>query len=303
MTNTLTLVVMAAGMGSRYGGLKQLEGFGPGGETLLEYSLHDALNAGFTRAVFIIRKDIEVLFREKVIARFEHKVACECVFQELDKLPAGHTPPDGRQKPWGTGHAVLMAIAAVSGPFAVINADDFYGRQAFEQLAGFLKERTNDEARYALCGYRLRNTLSEHGTVSRGICAAHADGRLASVTEHTKIALEADRRIVSSRESGDELLTGEEFVSMNLWGFTPELFSSLQEQFEAFLQERGGELKSEFYLPFAVDADLQAGRASADLLPTESKWFGVTYPEDRERVQQAVQGMVTAGEYPASLWD
>lgn len=289
-------------MGSRYGGLKQMDGIGPGGQTLLEYSLYDARKAGFTHAVFIIRKDLEATFREVVLARFENVLPCTCVYQELDALPEGFTPPEGRTKPWGTGHAVLMAKDAVQGPFAVINADDFYGREAFADLANFLKDRDCAQAAYALCGYRLHRTVSAHGSVSRGLCLSAEDGRLLSVTEHTQIERQVGGQLISQQVDGPVPLSGDELVSMNLWGFTPPLFAQLESRFREFLEARGTELKSEFYLPFAVDEALQKGEASAIVLPTESQWFGVTYPDDRPIVSQAIQRLVDDGTYPGKLW-
>ncbi|MGF1452287.1 MAG: NDP-sugar synthase [Opitutales bacterium] len=302
MPTPLTLVVMAAGMGSRYGGLKQLDGFGPGGETLLEFSLYDAQLAGFDRAVFVIRRDLQGVFREKVLSRFEHAITCCCVFQELDNLPGGHRPPPGREKPWGTGQAVLAARGTVEGPFAVINADDYYGRQSFEQVAEYLRNQDPSQPGYALCGYRLRNTLSEHGSVSRGLCLLDEGGHLLSVTEHPKLESDGRGNALSQQPDGEVPIRGDTLVSMNFWGFTPVFFDSLAEQFRSFLDARGAELKSEFYLPAAVDTDLRAGRAQVAVLPTESTWFGVTYPEDRARVAASVSAKVEAGDYPQALW-
>lgn len=297
MIRPLSLVVMAAGMGSRFGGLKQLAGFGPGNHTLLEYSLHDAIQAGFTRAVFVIRRDIEAAFRESVLSRFEHKLACQCVFQELKDLPAGHQPPEDRRKPWGTGQAVLAARDAIDGPFAVINADDLYGHDAFHQLANFFATDAAD--RYALVAYQLERTLSENGKVSRGLCACDASGQLVSVTEHTAIARDETGHILSGN---GERFTGTEPVSMNLWGFTPKVFTSLQAQFENFLSQQGSTMTAEFYLPSAIDHDLKAGKASATLLTTTSQWHGVTYPEDRDSVSDAVAALIRQGSYPKQLW-
>lgn len=302
MKTPLTLLVMAAGMGSRYGGLKQVEGFGPHGETLLEYSLYDAMNAGFTRAVFIIRRDLETLFREKVMARFAHRLDCTCVFQELTDLPEGVSPPAERQKPWGTGHAVLAARGAVRTPFAVINADDYYGQAAFGAMAAFLSEADVSKANYALCGYRLRQTLSEHGTVSRGLCLLDETGSLISVTEHTKLESDGHGGALSHQPDGEVPLSGDSLVSMNFWGFTPIFFSSLRDRFAAFIAEKGSEPKAEFYLPSAVDHDLRRASTQVKVLPTESSWFGVTYPEDQPRVAQAIAERIARGEYPRELW-
>lgn len=289
---SLTLVVLAAGMGSRYGGLKQIDPVGPGGETVLDYAVFDALRAGFTRVVFVIRRDFEALFREKIGARYAGRAAVDYVFQSLDALPPGFTPPAGREKPWGTGHAVWCARAALGENFAVINADDFYGADSFVQLARFLAAaRAGD---FAMVGFRLANTLSEHGVVSRGVTAAGPDQALRSIVEHTGIAPE---EVGTGRK-----FSGEEIVSMNCWGFTPALFAGLDAQFREFLTARGGEAKSEFYLPAAVSAMIGRGEARVRVLPTASTWFGVTYREDKPRVQAAIAGLVRAGLYPEKLW-
>jgi len=289
---SLTLVVLAAGMGSRYGGLKQIDPVGPGGETVLDYAVFDALRAGFTRVVFVIRRDFEALFREKIGARYAGRAAVDYVFQSLDALPPGFTPPAGREKPWGTGHAVWCARAALGENFAVINADDFYGADSFAQLARFLAAaRAGD---FAMVGFRLANTLSEHGVVSRGVTAAGPDQALRSIVEHTGIAPE---EVGTGRK-----FSGEEIVSMNCWGFTPALFAGLDAQFREFLTARGGEAKSEFYLPAAVSAMIGRGEARVRVLPTASTWFGVTYREDKPRVQAAIAGLVRAGLYPEKLW-
>lgn len=289
---SLTLVVLAAGMGSRYGGLKQIDPVGPGGETVLDYAVFDALRAGFTRVVFVIRRDFEALFREKIGARYAGRAAVDYVFQSLDALPPGFTPPAGREKPWGTGHAVWCARAALGENFAVINADDFYGADSFAQLARFLTAARGGD--FAMVGFRLANTLSEHGVVSRGVTAAGPDLELRSIVEHTGIAPE---EVGPGRK-----FSGEEIVSMNCWGFTPALFAGLDAQFREFLAARGGEAKSEFYLPAAVSAMIGRGEAKVRVLPTASTWFGVTYREDKPRVQAAIAGLVQAGLYPEKLW-
>jgi NDP-sugar pyrophosphorylase family protein len=289
---SLTLVVLAAGMGSRYGGLKQIDPVGPGGETVLDYAVFDALRAGFTRVVFVIRRDFEALFREQIGARYAGRAAVDYVFQSLDALPPGFTPPAGREKPWGTGHAVWCARDALPGNFAVINADDFYGADSFAQLARFLTAARGGD--FAMVGFRLANTLSEHGAVSRGVTAAGPDQALRSIVEHTGIAPED---VGPGRK-----FSGEEIVSMNCWGFTPALFAGLDAQFREFLAARGGEPKSEFYLPAAVSALIGRGEAKVRVLPTASTWFGVTYREDKPRVQAAIAGLVAAGRYPGKLW-
>jgi NDP-sugar pyrophosphorylase family protein len=290
-----TLLVLAAGMGSRYGGLKQVDPVGPSGETILDYAVFDAIRAGFRRVVFVIRRDFEEAFRTQVAAKYADRVAVEYVFQALDALPAGFTPPAGREKPWGTGHAVWCAREAVAGPFAVIGADDYFGRDAFEKLAGFLSSAVlRPPSAFAMVGYRLANTLSENGAVSRGVCAAGGDGVLQRVVEHTGI-LREDVGV-------GQKFTGEEIVSMNCWAFTPALFAALDRQFTDFLRTHGGELKSEFYLPEAVSRQIAAGEATVRVLPTTASWFGVTYREDKPRVQAALAALVAAGEYPERLF-
>ena len=294
-----TLLVLAAGMGSRYGGLKQLDAVGPSGETILDYAVFDAIRAGFGRVVFVIRKEFEEAFRTQVAAKYADRVRVDYVFQSLDALPAGVTPPPGREKPWGTGHAVWCAREAVKEPFAVIGADDYFGRDAFEKLAAYLSANPKSEIQnlnFAMVGYRLANTLSENGAVSRGVCAATADGTLQRVVEHTGILREEVGALAGKK------FTGEEIVSMNCWAFTPALFTALDRQFAEFLKTRGGELKSEFYLPEAVSQQIAAGEAAVRVLPTTASWFGVTYREDKPRVQAALASLVANGEYPGQLF-
>jgi UTP-glucose-1-phosphate uridylyltransferase len=289
---SFTLVVLAAGMGSRYGGLKQIDPVGPSGETVLDYAVFDAVRAGFARVVFVIRRDFEALFREKIGARYAGRIAVDYVYQSLEELPAGFAPPAGREKPWGTGHAVWCAREAVRENFAVINADDFYGADSFARLAQFLARARGHE--FAMVGFRLSNTLSEHGTVSRGVCTSGANGELQSIVEVTSIA--------ASDVGGGKKYSGAEIVSMNCWGFTPELFPGLDAQFREFLAARGSEAKSEFYLPAAVSALIARGDARVHVLPTDSTWFGVTYREDKPRVSAAIAALVQAGKYPAKLF-
>lgn len=297
-----TLLVLAAGMGSRYGGLKQIDPVGPSGETLLDYSVYDAIRAGFGRVVFVIRRDIDAEFRDKVGARYAGAVPVEYVYQELDALPDGFSVPDGRTKPWGTGHAILVAKDAVKEPFAVINGDDFYGRDAFEQLAKHLQTVNTDGLQLAMVAYALKNTLSDHGTVSRGVCTVSKEGLLATVEEVTAIQRECCGGATAKEADGDvRMFKGTELVSMNLWGFSPLLFVELERQFKAFLEARGGEEKSEFYIPFAIDELVQQGKATVQVLKTSSVWCGVTYREDKPIVQQRLQQMIDAGDYPASL--
>ncbi len=297
---SLTLVVLAAGMGSRYGGLKQIDPVGPAGETVLDYAVFDAVRAGFDRVVFVIRRDFEALFREKVGARYAGKVEVDYAFQAVDTLPAGIEAMPGREKPWGTGHAVWCAREAVKGPFAVINADDFYGTHSFQRLATFLREpRSSGIPRYAMVGFRLANTLSEHGSVSRGVCSLGTDGHLIGIVEQTSIA---PAQVGLGRH-----FSGEEVVSMNCWGFTPDLFAKLETQLREFLSAaavgaKGDPLKAEFYLPAAVATLIQQGQATVTVLPTESSWFGVTYREDKPRVTAAIAELVRRGEYPHTLF-
>lgn len=289
---SLTLVVLAAGMGSRYGGLKQIDPVGPGGETVLDYAVFDARRAGFDRVVFVIRRDFEALFREKIGARYAGRLAVDYVFQSLDVLPAGTAAPPGREKPWGTAHAVWCAQAAIAGNFAVINADDFYGADSFRRLAQFL--RAARAAEFAMVGFRLANTLSEHGTVARGVCTAGPDGTLHAIVEQTGID--------AAEVGAGKTYSGDEIVSLNCWGFTPALLPALESQFRAFLAARGAEPKAEFYLPAAVSTMIAQGAATARVLPTESTWFGVTYREDKPRVEAAIAALVRAGLYPERLW-
>ena len=294
----LTLVVLAAGMGSRYGGLKQVDPMGPAGETVLDYSVHDAARAGFGRVVFVIRRDFDAEFRAQVGSRFEGRVKVDYVYQALDALPEGRVPPAGRVKPWGTGHAVWCAREALDGPFAVVNADDFYGAGSFRRLAEFLRATPAAEGatpEYAMVGFRLANTLSEHGAVSRGVCALGPDGALAGIEERTGIL---------AAEVGDESnckYKPDTIVSMNCWGFPAGFAARLDERWRRFLDENGASEKAEFYLPFAVDDLMRAGAARVRVLPTEDSWFGVTYREDKPRVQAAIRALVEAGVYSSPL--
>lgn len=283
----LSLVVLAAGMGSRYGGLKQLEPVGPKGEILLDYSVADALRAGFTKVVFVIRREMLDLFRESVGVRYEEKISVEYAFQELEPLPGGRVAPPGRSKPWGTGHAVLAAAPLLRTPFAVINADDYYGASGFVELATFLSAATPSE--YAMVGYRLEKTLSDHGTVSRGICRADEQGYLIDITERTAIAGTPEG--IVAEENPPILLTGEEPTSMNFWGLMPDFLEKLERLFEEFLEERGDDSKAEFYLPAAVSELIGTNEATVRLLRSSDPWLGLTYPEDRPIVSAALAEM------------
>lgn len=300
----LTLVILAAGMGSRYGGLKQLDEVGPSGETVMDYSVFDAMRAGFNRVVFVIRQDIADQFKSVIGNRYADKIEVEYAFQDANDLPNGFTLPEGRTKPWGTGHAVYAARKLLTGPFAVINADDFYGQDSYHQLANYLQNSSaTDKIKCCIAGFVLANTLSENGSVSRGICSVDAEGNLQKVVENTKILRRNDGQIVSIQEDGSELLlSGQEIVSMNSWGFHPALVDELEGLFTEFLKAHGTELKSEFYLPFAVDSLIHCGKAEVKVLNCTDNWFGVTYREDKPLVQSALQKLVAKGAYPANLF-
>ncbi|MEI8292480.1 MAG: NTP transferase domain-containing protein [bacterium] len=293
-----TLLVLAAGMGSRYGGLKQMDAVGPSGETLLDYSVYDAADCGFERVVFVIRRDFEEEFRERVGHRYEDRLDVGYAFQQLNDLPTGFSVPDGRQKPWGTGHAVLSARDAVDTPFMAINADDFYGHGAFATVGRFLRTSGAGGPRFCMGGYRLDATLSEHGTVSRGVCQVDAEGFLKTVREHTKI----ERTPSGIMDLAENVaFTGAERVSMNCWGFNPDVFPLLEEGFQSFFEKRGQEEKSEFYIPLAVAEMISQGAATVQILPVESQWFGVTYQEDRPLVVAALAELTSSGDYPSPL--
>lgn len=290
-----TLLVLAAGMGSRYGGLKQLDGVGPNGETLLDYSVYDAIRAGFSRIVFLIRHDIEKEFREKIGTRYGGRIEVGYAFQELGDLPGDFVPPPGRTKPWGTAHAVWCARDAIATPFAAINADDFYGAESFRVMAAFLRDVKTDAepAQFAMAAFPLGRTLSEHGTVARGICAAGDGGLLGGIEELTDIARRADGSIAAAGRT----LAEDTPVSMNFWGFTPQVFPLLGESLRAFLAAEGRSEKAECYLPSAAAGMIATGHAVVRLLATTSDWFGVTYREDRERVVRSIAALVARGEY------
>lgn len=298
-----TLLVLAAGMGSRYGGLKQIDPVGPSGETLLDYNIYDARRAGFDRVVFVIRRSIEADFKAAVSPRYEGKIEVDYAYQELDQLPPGHSVPAGREKPWGTCHAVLAAREVVRGPFAIVNADDCYGQDALAQAAAYLRrlEHQGPVPEYGLVGYPMRNTLSDHGTVSRGVCRVDADGYLAGVVEETKIARDGQGGKVERAEGLVTRYTGDEPVSMNLWTFTPEVFEQIDRGFREFLQRSAGDLKAEYYIPSLADGLIRSGAARFRVLSTTSHWLGVTYREDKPLVQEGIRRLVEAGVYPARL--
>lgn len=300
-----TLFLLAAGMGSRYGGLKQLDGLGPNGETIMDYSIYDAIHAGFGKLVFVIRKDFEDDFRKKIISKYEGHIPCEMVFQSLDALPEGFSCPADRTKPWGTNHAVMMGDGVIKEPFAVINCDDFYGRDSFQVMGKFLANLPEGAKNtYAMVGFRVGNTLSESGTVSRGICSADEKRHLQTVVERTKI-----QRIdgtVKYLDENEQWVSVEDNtpVSMNFWGFTPDYFAYSKEYFKTFLSDpkNMSNLKSEFFIPLMVDKLIHDKTASVEILDTTSKWFGVTYPEDRPDTVAKIQALVDKGEYPAKLF-
>ena len=299
-----TLIIMAAGMGSRFGGLKQITPVGPAGEKLMDYSIYDALRAGFGKVVFVIKHAIEEPFKKEIGDAVAAHVPVEYVYQELDALPAGYTVPQGREKPWGTGHAVLCCRDVVKEPFAVINADDYYGPHCFKLLADFLAQPQDGTCCHmAMAGYRLCNTLTENGSVSRGICVTDKEGFLSCIDERTKIYRRADGQVVYF-ENDVEYPTDENgYVSMNCWGFTPQIFDFLESGFEEFIKSSGQELKKEFYLPACVDAAMKKGACSVKVLPTHHRWYGVTYPEDKASVVSAIKSKIESGEYPDGLFE
>jgi hypothetical protein len=294
-----TLLVLAAGMGSRYGGLKQIEPVGPSGETIIDYSIYDAMRAGFGKLVFVIRKDIEEPFKEVVGARFERRIAVDYVFQELDKIPAEFQVPAGRTKPWGTTQAILMTADVIHEPFAVINADDFYGAESYRVLAQQLQSGSPD---YAMVGFVLRNTLSDFGTVARGVCKVSDDGYLKAISELTAIGRDGAHAKNTDGEGKVTMLTGDEPVSMNFWGFTPQVFGQLGQHFKRFLEANGGDLKKECYIPSTVNDIMVAGQGKVKVLHSNDSWFGVTYRQDHEYVVDSIKSLVKAGTYPESLW-
>jgi dTDP-glucose pyrophosphorylase len=286
-------------MGSRYGGLKQIDPVGPAGETIIDYSIFDALRAGFGKLVFVIRKDIEEQFRQIVGARFEKRVAVDYVFQSLEDIPSRFTVPANRTKPWGTTHAILLAENAIHEPFAAINADDFYGADAYRELARHLTSGSLD---YAMVGFVLRNTLSDFGSVARGVCQVSADGYLEHIVELTKVERDGNGARNTDASGAVTQLSGDEPVSLNYWGFTPQVFDQLRENFEKFLEGSAGDLKAECYIPNTVGELVQSGKARVKVLHSRDSWFGVTYREDRPRVVESIRHLIAQGAYPESLW-
>lgn len=296
-----TLLILAAGMGSRYGGLKQIEPVGPNGEAILEYSIFDAIRAGFGKVVFVIRESFAKDFKARFESRLEGKIEIEYVYQEINKLPNGFTLPPEREKPWGTGHAVLMAKDAIKEPFAAINADDFYGAEAYRVIADFLKESVTPE-NFGMVGYNLGNTLSEFGTVSRGICVTNQTNHLTQITETHKIRKENNITVCESENNEMVRLLGNETVSMNFWGFHPSIFERIESQFVDFLKQNIDKPKSEFYIPFVVFEMIQQKQAVVEVLKADSPWFGVTYKEDKPYVIAQIQDLTNRGIYPEKLW-
>ncbi len=295
----LTLLVLAAGIGSRYGGIKQIDGFGPSGETIMDYSLFDAVRSGFTKVVFIVREEILETVKEMFLPKLEGKVDVEFVIQSLDKLvPKEYINPE-RQKPWGTGHAMLCAKDVIHEPFAVINADDFYGREAFQATADFFKQ--DEEGAHALVGYTLKNVLSLHGSVSRGCGESDGNGYLKSVVERTTIVVE-NGKIISKEKDGDLELSPETPTSMNFWGFHSSIFPFIEEKFLQFLKDNHKQPKAEFFIPLFANQLIKEGRGKVKIISGGSVWFGVTYKEDKEAVSAQIKSLIDKGEYPSRLW-
>lgn len=297
-----TLFVLAAGMGSRYGGLKQLDGVGPHGETIMDYSIYDAIRSGFGKIVFVIRKEFEADFRSKILSKYENHIPVEIVFQSIDALPDGFACPSGREKPWGTNHAVLMGKTVIKEPFAVINADDFYGRNTFEVMASELMRKRECDGDYCMVGFKVGNTMSEGGTVARGVCDVN-DGFLSTVIERTSIGYNKKREIVYPDENGAiQWLEPDTLVSMNMWGFTPDYFDYSETYFHEFLEENIDNPKAEYFIPSVVNRMVRKGLATVRVLETSSKWFGVTYISDRPDVVEKLAQLHETGEYPDRMF-
>ena len=298
-----SLLILAAGVGSRYGGLKQIDKLGPNGETIIDYSVFDAMNAGFGKVVFVIRESIEHDFKEAIADKYAGKIEVDYVLQEIYKVPSGITVNAERTKPWGTGHAILMAAEKIDTPFAVINGDDFYGANGFEAMGNYLKSITLEQNnQYAMVGYRLGNTLSENGYVSRGVCSANSKNELTNVVEHTQIERKGDKIEAFDSANNTIYLAETTPVSMNFWGFTPSIFSHLDELFTKFIKENGENLKSEFYIPTVVNQLIHNQIADVRILDTTAQWFGVTYQEDRAGVVEKLASLHSEKIYPSPLW-
>ena len=297
-----TLLILAAGMGSRFGGLKQVEPVGPNGEAIIDYSIYDAIRAGFGKVVFIIRESFADAFKEKFDQKLKGKIEVDYVFQELDMLPEGFKLPEGREKPWGTAHAILCARNAVREPFCALNADDFYGFNAYKAMSGFLNDSKNPYE-YSMVGYQLNNTLSEYGSVSRGICDVDEDLNLKKIVETIKIVKRGDKVISIENDGSEAELTGNEKASMNNWGFKPSVFEELEKRFTQFLKTEIDKPKSEMYIPSVVFDLIDDKVATVKVLEANSPWFGVTYKEDKPFVIEKIIALITSGEYPAKLWE
>lgn len=297
-----TLFILAAGMGSRYGGLKQLDGVGPNGETIMDYSVYDAIRAGFGKVVFVIRHDFEQEFRDKIISKYQDHIDVDVVFQDITALPAGFAPNPERTKPWGTGHAVLMGKDAIKEPFAVINADDFYGAESFQILADALRKVADKENCYCMVGFQIENTLSENGTVSRGHCQVSEEGYLTGVNECHGIQRKGDKLVHTLADGTEAEFPAGAAVSMNMWGFTPDYFVHTEKAFIEFLQKNASELKSEFYIPTVVNDLITSGTVTLKVEKTPSKWFGVTYAADRPATIEQFKRLTDEGVYPQKLW-
>ena len=307
-----TLLVLAAGMGSRYGGLKQMDGLGPHGETIIDYSIHDAVEAGFGKVVYIVRESFKAQMEQAVKEKYAGVKTVDgeplqfvFVTQELDKIPAPFTVPEERVKPWGTAHAVLMAADVIHEPFAVINGDDFYGKESFKILGDWCRAHANTSGQYCIVGFELENTLSENGSVSRGICSYDASGHLSDIAEHLEIAREGDGKVYGNNSVNGEnhvLLDAKALCSMNMWGFTPDYFEKSAAVFKTFLEEHITEPKKEYYIPYAVDVIVKSGKGACEVLSTPSRWFGVTYKEDRPGVVAKFAELVQKGIYPSPLY-
>lgn len=293
-----TLLILAAGMGSRYGGLKQIDSVGPDGEIIIDYSIYDAIQAGFGKVVFVIRRDIADEFKAAIGDRFSKLIEVAYVFQDLENIPSGYTLPEGRKKPWGTAHAILSAKNAIQEPFAVINADDFYGAEGYTLLSNYLSHEIHEKS-CTLIAFTLRKTLSEHGSVGRGVCQCTPEGLLETVTEFTQIEKvgETAKDQITGRD-----FTADEWVSMNMWGFHPSIFDILESSFSSFLEQQIETPKSEYQIPTVVDDQIKSGGLSAQALPTSSSWFGVTYTEDKPQVIQKISALIENGSYPSPLW-
>lgn len=298
-TKNLTLLVLAAGMGSRYGGIKQIDGFGPNGETIMDYSLFDSIRAGFTKVVFIVREEILETVKEIFLPKLKDKVTVEFVIQSLDTLVPKELQNPERVKPWGTAHAMLCAKNVINEPFAVINADDFYGQEAFRAVANFFKEDT--QGHHTLVGYTLKNVLSEYGSVSRGVGEEDAQGYLTSVVERTTVVKESGK-IISKEKDGDVELNPEAKTSMNFWGFHSSIFPATERMFHDFLKNNGSNIKAEFFIPLVANELVRKGEGKIKVISGGSTWFGVTYKEDKEEVSRRINELVASGDYPAKLW-